>query len=159
MFSQTVEYALRAGVCLANEAPSGRTTVQIAEMTAVPAAYLSKVLQLLTKGGVVRSQRGVKGGFTLSKQPSEITLLDVVSAVEPMQRIDRCPLGFTVHFDQLCPLHRHLDSAVADLQENFRQTTLADFLAPQGSSTSLCPKQDPPTVDGITPDAPANEST
>ena len=63
MFSQTVEYALRAVAYLAYEAPAPRTTEQVAEATRVPPAYLSKVLQALSRGGVVRSQRGVGGGM------------------------------------------------------------------------------------------------
>ena len=72
MFSQTVEYALRAIVFLADRNPETTTTEQIAEVTRVPSAYLSKVLQSLSRGGLVRSQRGLRGGFTLTKDPSEM---------------------------------------------------------------------------------------
>ena len=67
MFSQTVEYALRAVVHLADQAPAARTTDQIAAATLVPKAYLSKVLQRLERAGLVHSQRGVGGGMTLAK--------------------------------------------------------------------------------------------
>ena len=69
MFSQTVEYALRAVVCLAGKAPSSQTTEQIAEQTRVPQAYLSKVLQNLRQGGIVVSQRGIGGGIKLGVWP------------------------------------------------------------------------------------------
>ena len=62
MFSRTVEYALRAVVHLAYEAPEARTTTQIAEATQVPRDYLSKILQGLSKKGIVQTQRGVGGG-------------------------------------------------------------------------------------------------
>ena len=62
MISQTVEYALRAMVHLAREAPGARTTDQVARTTRVPRAYLSKVLQSLRRAGLVRSQRGIGGG-------------------------------------------------------------------------------------------------
>jgi Rrf2 family nitric oxide-sensitive transcriptional repressor len=64
VFSQTVEYALRAMVHLAAEAPGARTTDQIAKATLVPRAYLSKVLQSLIRSGLVHSQRGLGGGMT-----------------------------------------------------------------------------------------------
>ena len=65
MISQTAEYALRAIVYLAGqELP--QTTQQIAATTRVPAGYLSKVLQALARGGLVHSQRGLHGGFTLA---------------------------------------------------------------------------------------------
>src|SRR5215471_9775318 len=106
MFSQTVEYALRAVVHLAAEAPEARTTDQIAVATRVPKAYLSKVLQGLSRAGVVHSQRGKGGGMTLVKAPEELTMLEVINAVEPIQRIRTCPLGLESHGARLCPLHR-----------------------------------------------------
>src|SRR5688572_29857748 len=97
MFSQTVEYALRAVVHLAHQAPVAQTTDKIAAVTLVPKAYLAKVLQELRRAGVVTSQRGVGGGITLVKTPAELTILEVVNAVEPIQRIRTCPLGLTAH--------------------------------------------------------------
>ena len=65
---------------------------EIAEATKVPAAYLSKVLQAMSRAGLVRSQRGLHGGFQLISQPNQINILDVVNAVDPIQRIESCPL-------------------------------------------------------------------
>src|SRR5947208_5514315 len=111
MFSKTVEYALRAVAHLADRAPEGRTTDQIAAVTKVPRAYLSKLLQTLCRKGVVQSHRGVGGGMTLVKSPAELTILEVVNAVEPIVRITTCPLGLAAHGVRLCPLHRRLDNA------------------------------------------------
>src|SRR5215470_527471 len=105
VLSQTVEYALRAAVYLADQAPSARTTEQIAEATRVPHAYLSKVLQSMARGKIVTSQRGLHGGFLLARQPDQISILEVVNAVDPVQRIRECPLGFPAHGVNLCPLH------------------------------------------------------
>jgi Rrf2 family protein len=138
MFSQTVEYALRAVVHLADQAPAARTTDQIAEATRVPKAYLSKVLQGLVRAGVVHSQRGVGGGMTLVKAPKELTLLEVVDAVEPIGRIRTCPLGLEAHGVRLCPLHRRLDDALAGIEDAFRRTTLAEILAEPSESVPLC---------------------
>lgn len=138
MFSQTVEYALRAVVHLAFEAPAPRTTDQIASATLVPRAYLSKVLQSLTKGGVVHSQRGQGGGMTLTKEPKELTILEVVNAVEPIQRIRTCPLGISTHGARLCPLHRRVDNALALVEKAFGNTTLAEVLADPSRSVPLC---------------------
>src|ERR1700761_7085607 len=97
MLSQTVEYALRAAVYLAGEAPEPRTTDQVAAATRVPKAYLSKVLQGLVRAGVVHSRRGRGGGMTLAKPPAELTILEVVDAVEPIGRIKTCPLDLASH--------------------------------------------------------------
>jgi Rrf2 family protein len=138
MFSQTVEYALRAVVHLADRAPASRTTEQIAAATRVPKAYLSKVLQSLVQAGVVHSQRGAGGGMTLTKAPAELTILEVVNAVEPIRRITTCPLGLAGHGVRLCPLHRRVDAALALVENAFRETTLAEVLTEPTSSVPLC---------------------
>jgi Rrf2 family transcriptional regulator, nitric oxide-sensitive transcriptional repressor len=138
MFSQTVEYALRAVVHLADQSPSPRTTGQIATATRVPKAYLSKVLQGLCQAKIVQSKRGIGGGMTLTKTPSELTILEVVNAVEPIGRIKECPLGLAAHGVRLCPLHKRLDNALAMVEEAFRETTLAEVLAEPTESYPLC---------------------
>jgi Rrf2 family protein len=138
MFSQTVEYALRAVVHLADQFPSPRTTDQIAIATLVPKAYLSKVLQGLCHAGIVQSKRGLGGGMVLTKAPSDLTILEVVNAVEPIGRIRACPLGLTSHGIRLCPLHRRLDSALAMVEKAFQETTLAEILAEPTQSHPLC---------------------
>jgi Rrf2 family protein len=138
VISQTVEYALRAVAYLAQQSPEGRTTEEIAEVTRVPRAYLSKVLQALVRGGVVHSQRGIGGGMTLTRLPSELTILEVVNAVDPIQRIRSCPLGLASHGVHLCPLHRRLDNALALVEEAFGRSTLAEILAEPSPSTPLC---------------------
>ena len=138
MISQTVEYSLRAVVHLASGAPAARTTDQIAAATRVPRAYLSKVLQSLIRGGLVRSQRGLGGGMTLAKPASELTVLEVVNAVEPIQRIRRCPLDLASHGMRLCPLHRRLDQSLEMFERAFATTTLAEILAEPGGSVPLC---------------------
>ena len=139
MFSKSVEYALRAVAHLAYEAPRGRTTEQIAEATRVESAtYLSKVLQELGRKGVVKSQRGIGGGITLVKRPDELTILEVVNAVDPIQRIRTCPLGLKGHGVRLCPLHRRMDAAMASVEAAFAKTTLAEVLAEPTNSPPLC---------------------
>jgi Rrf2 family transcriptional regulator, nitric oxide-sensitive transcriptional repressor len=138
MFSQTVEYALRAVVHLADQSPSPRTTDQIATATRVPKAYLSKVIQGLCHANIVQSKRGIGGGVALVKSPSELTILDVVNSVEPIARIRQCPLGLKTHGVRLCPLHKRMDNALAMVESAFRATTLAELLAEPTSSHPLC---------------------
>lgn len=138
MFSQTVEYALRAMVCLASESPAARTTQQIAEVTKVPAAYLAKVIQSLNRAGLVHSQRGIGGGVSLMRAPNQISILEVVNAVDPIPRIQSCPLGLESHGVNLCPLHRRVDNAMAMVEKAFRSTTLAEVIAEPSDSVPLC---------------------
>lgn len=139
MFSQTVEYALRAVIHLAHEAPAGRTTAQIAQATRVPKEYLSKILQGLSKKGIVMTQRGVGGGVSLARKPAELTILDVVNAVEPIERFRTCPLNLPNHGPNLCPLHKRMDAAMATVEAALRGSTLAEVLAdPSNTSVPLC---------------------
>ena len=111
MFSQKVEYALRAVAYLASKPGGARTVEQIAKATKVSPTYLAKVVQELVHGGVARSQRGIGGGITLAKPATELTMLEVVNAVDPIQRIETCPLDLASHGVRLCPLHKRLDNA------------------------------------------------
>lgn len=138
MFSQTVEYALRAVVCLADHAPAAQTTEQIAHATLVPKPYLSKVLQGLHGAGIVELKRGLGGGVALARRPSAMTILDVVNAVEPIRRIRECPLGLKAHGANLCPLHKRLDQALATVEDAFRRSTLAELLTETTNSHPLC---------------------
>lgn len=138
MFSQTVEYALRAAVTLAS-IPGRRWTVrEIAETSRAPLHYLSKILQSLAKAGLVASVRGLHGGYVLTRAPEDISVLDVVTAIEPIPRVRRCPLGLKEHASGLCPLHRRLDEAAASVEASMRATSLAELVHEPGPSSPLC---------------------
>jgi len=78
------DYALRAGAELAAAAhqPAPLTRDQIAAAQHIPATFLLRILTDLRRAGIVRSQRGAEGGYRLARDPSEITLADVIRAVE-----------------------------------------------------------------------------
>lgn len=139
MFSKTVEYALRAMVHLVEydlSGQGGQTVEQIAARTGVPVAYLSKVLQALARGNLIISQRGMGGGFRLAHAAREITILAVVNAVDPILRIETCPLGLEAHGANLCPLHRKMDDAMAFVEAQFADTTLAELVGGLDVATS-----------------------
>lgn len=138
MFSQTVEYALRAVVYLANDPLSPKSTDQIAIATDVPRAYLSKVLQGMVKTGIINSQRGVGGGMSLVKSPDDISILEVVNAVDPIARIHECPLNIPTHGTTLCALHKRMDEAMGMVEDALASSTLADILSNPTDSLPLC---------------------
>ena len=144
MISQTVEYALRAVVTIAQHEGQPCTSRKIAEITQVPSAYLSKLMQGLVRGGLVHSQRGLHGGFVLTKQPEELSIYDVVAVVDPIKRISQCPLKIQAHGNTLCPLHHRLDQAMEVTEQMLRGTTISELLAQPGSVTPLC--EDKPLV-------------
>ena len=77
----------------------------------------------------MQSQRGLHGGSILARDPSKITLYDVVNAISPLPRIHTCPLGLPSHGTNLCAVHRRLDDAVAMVEKVFRESSIADLLA------------------------------
>ena len=142
MISQTSEYALRAVVYLATIGGGPATTQEIAAATRVPAGYLSKVLRNLARAGLLLAQRGVGGGFALSRPPAEITALDVLRAADSwMQRITECPLGIPGHA-ALCGLHQLIDDVIAQTERAFEVVSLQDLLDGSGDVQSLCDPAD-----------------
>lgn len=140
MFSNTAEYALRAIVHLATNRERAATAQDISKATKVPQSYLSKVLLDLVTAGVVSSQRGPNGGFSLARDPSELTVLDVVNAVDPIHRIETCPLGIPSHGKQLCRLHSRLDETIRVVEETLRASSITDMCTPsKGGSKCLFP--------------------
>ena len=143
MISKSTEYALRAVICLARS--DERLNVgQIAELTKVPSRYLAKVLQRLVHAGLVESARGRSGGFVLRGEPKDLTILEIIGAVDPFKRISSCPLGLPEHADCLCALHQRMDDAMAAVETAFRQSTLADILENPGPQWPLgAPSRNP----------------
>jgi Rrf2 family protein len=84
-------------------------------------------MQSLARAGLVDAQRGRNGGFTLTSPPGQITVLDVIDAVDPIRRIRACPLGLKGH-ERLCPLHRRLDDAIEHVERAFAATRISDLL-------------------------------
>jgi Rrf2 family protein len=137
MFSQTLEYALRVVVHLAGLKGAPATTREIAAATQVPESYLAKVLQGLSRGGLVLSQRGLHGGSILARDAAEISLFDVAQAIAPLPRIRTCPLGLKSHGTKLCSVHKRLDEAMEQVEKVFRVSTIAELIAEPNESHPL----------------------
>lgn len=137
MLSKTSEYALRAVVLLAREPGKAESADHLAETTKVPRRYLHKVLQDLVKHGLVKSQSGPGGGYSLARQADEVTILDVVNAVAPLERIRECPLGLKSH-TSLCPLHKELDKTYAATEAALARVKIAQILRSSNPILPLC---------------------
>ena len=137
MISKTAEYALRAIACLATQERHLASADFLAEKTKVPRRYLNRVLQDLSGAGLVRSRPGPGGGYELLASTAETTILKVVDAVSPLERIRNCPLGLPSH-QELCPLHAELDKAYAAMEESFRGVTIEQLLNSTNPSIPLC---------------------
>jgi Rrf2 family protein len=137
MLPKTAEYALRTVACLARNPGQPESAEQLAEETKVPRRYVHKVLQSLARAELVHSRSGPGGGYTLVRSAEKITILDVVNAVSPLERIRHCPLGLPSH-TSLCPLHKELDRAYAATEAAFSRVTIGELLRSTSSIIPLC---------------------
>ncbi len=129
MFSNTAEYALRAVMHLASAPGRPRAAKEIAESAKIPGGYVSKVLQDLARAGILDSKRGPSGGFSLAREPANISVLEVINAVDPIHRILKCPLNLPEHSKRLCRLHQELDDAIASVEKALAEATFGDMVA------------------------------
>lgn len=137
MLSKSTEYALRAVYWLAREHGAAVSADHLAEHTKIPRRYLHKILQDLVRAELAHSQPGPGGGYSLARPAGQITILDVVNAVDPLQRIRACPLGLRSH-TSLCPLHQELDQAYASVERAFSRVTIARLLRSTSPIVPLC---------------------
>jgi len=138
LLSDASEYALRAIVWLGQEPGRSWRVREIAEHTHAAPGYLVKVLQQLARAGLLSAQRGSNGGYTMTRPPGEVTIADVLNAVDPIERIETCPLGLEAHGKQLCPLHRRIDDAMALIERTFASITVADLIREASQARSEC---------------------
>ncbi len=129
MISKTAQYAVRACLWLGAHPAQVCPVQQIARETGVPAGYLAKVLKLLARAGLVRSQPGPGGGFLLSRAPEHICVLEVVQASDPISRIRNGSPAGNGRAAGLNPLQARLDRVLALVQDALRDCTLAALLA------------------------------
>jgi Rrf2 family nitric oxide-sensitive transcriptional repressor len=137
MLSKTAEYALRAVVYLGGRMGQPASADLLSEKTKTPRRYLHRVLQDLVAAGLVDSRSGPGGGYELALEAKKITILDVVNAVSPVQRINSCPLGLKSH-TRLCPLHKELDKAYAATETAFKKVTIKKLLESTNPIVPLC---------------------
>jgi Rrf2 family nitric oxide-sensitive transcriptional repressor len=138
MISQTADYALRAVVALALQQDHRLTTRELAGTTGIPVFYLAKVLQVLVQAGLVHSCRGTGGGFGLVGPLEEVTLLDVVNAVDLPRRRNGCLSVRPTQPCRLCGLHRRIDAGLSMAETLFACSTIAELVGDRDSGPPLC---------------------
>jgi Rrf2 family protein len=137
MLSKTAEYALRTVACLAQDLQVSLSADALSARTRVPRRYLHKVLADLAGAELVQSRPGPGGGYSLRVSPDRISILDVVNAVAPLERIRHCPLGLPSH-TRLCPLHKELDRAYEATEQAFARVTIGELLRSSSDIVPLC---------------------
>jgi Rrf2 family protein len=128
MISKTGVHALRALAAL-TKLPDGQYAgaVEIAEEIGAPRNYLGKLLKVLADDGLLVSQKGKGGGFRLARDPSQITLYDVMDPIEHVGRWSNCLLGHGPCPAQTpCMLHGKWGKVRDAYLQFLRETTVAD---------------------------------
>ncbi len=128
IYSRSAEYAIRAFVHLA-QVPDGRFAMvkQIAEEEEIPSHFLAKILQQLARKGLLRSSKGPTGGFSLRQSPEEISLLNIVEALDGLQEYQRCASGLAECNDDMpCGMHESWKALRSRIIEYLEGTSIAD---------------------------------
>lgn len=129
LYRRSTQLALQTTLLLARE-PEGavRRVCDLATELGVTSAYLTKVLQSLSRTGLVQSLRGPGGGVQLTQLPEDISLWDVLSAVEPVDSMERCFLGLGRCSDSRpCPLHEAWAPLRNCILRTLQTRTLGEF--------------------------------
>jgi Rrf2 family protein len=130
IITRATEYSIRAMLHLARRYPAAVVSKQeICAAERITPAFLTKILQPLIRAGLVRSKRGVAGGFSLARDPARVTLLDVMEAVDEPLALNVCLLeGQSCERECACPVHDVWSEARAALEGIFGARSLAELV-------------------------------
>jgi len=125
------DYAIRTMVYLASQDPNQRiATSQIAKDYQIPPSFLTKIVSQLSIAGLIHTSRGARGGVTLARSPDEISLLDVLEAIDGPVLMNEC-VSDTCYcpFKGTCNIHRFWCDMKQEVTERMRGATLAQLAA------------------------------
>jgi Rrf2 family iron-sulfur cluster assembly transcriptional regulator len=130
MFSNSTKYAIRAIVYMLQHRNKGKNTVvEMATELSIPQPYLGKVLQQLSKSGVISSTKGRGGGFYLSEANIRRPLIDVVICIEGHNVFNNCILGLQECSDENpCILHSHFKSFKTSIEKSICDQAVEDLV-------------------------------
>jgi Rrf2 family protein len=128
--SAKADYAVRAGIELATAGEGPVKGERISQAQGIPLKFLENILGELRHAGLVRSQRGTEGGYWLARDPSEITIADVIRAVEgPLASVRGESPESLAYSGSAEPLGRLWVAVRASLRQILEHVTLADVAA------------------------------
>jgi Rrf2 family protein len=135
IYSHTASYAITLLLRLAELGSDRRTTLdEVLDGMKLSRHFAAKILQRLARAGLLDSVRGRGGGFTFSRSPSEIHLMEVIKVFDTMEQYERCILGYSACDEhQPCPHHEEWQPIRDQIVEYLHNTTLEQF------ATGRCP--------------------
>ncbi|HEX7973499.1 MAG TPA: Rrf2 family transcriptional regulator [Anaerolineales bacterium] len=128
--TRQADYAVRAVLYLAQLGSERRAaTSQIAQEQQIPPSFLAKIVSQLSVAGLLQTSRGARGGVSLARGPEQITLLEVVEAIDGPILLNECVSGSgACVFGDDCPIRPIWCDAQSELVERLRTTTFSAFL-------------------------------
>lgn len=128
--TRQADYAVRAVLYLAQLGPEQRAaTSQIAQEQQIPPSFLAKIVSQLSVAGLLQTSRGARGGVSLARSPEEISLLEVVEAIDGPILLNECAgNNGTCSFGDVCPMKPVWCDAQAELVYRLKNTTFDRFL-------------------------------
>jgi Rrf2 family protein len=129
--TRQADYALRAMIYLTQIEPNQRAaTSQIAEEQHIPPSFLAKIISQLSIAGLIHTSRGARGGVSLARSPEEISILEVVEAIDGPIALNECSQDPSAcPFGEDCPLRSLWCETQEKLVERLRTTSFAQFLS------------------------------
>jgi Rrf2 family transcriptional regulator, iron-sulfur cluster assembly transcription factor len=134
MLSNTCKYALRSIIYIGIQDAAGKkvNVRQIASELEVPMQFLSKILQVYVRKGILASLRGPHGGFSFKKDPFEVTLFDIMVVVDGFDLFDQCVIGIrpchcTDSAIKKCPVHNNYDALRSSVAGFFKNETIGSI--------------------------------
>jgi len=129
-FSSASETAIRLLIYVYAQSKDGKKlgVLEIAKHTDTPVAYTAKIMQILSRKGLVYSSRGLHGGFYFDKHSPEIQLYNVIAAIDGIGFLEGCGLGLKSCSSQHpCPMHEEFSAIRHKLETALKATTLAQL--------------------------------
>jgi Rrf2 family protein len=136
--TRQADYAIRAMLYLAREGKGKRVaTSDVADAQRIPPSFLAKIVSQLSIAGLLHTSRGMRGGISLARDPSQITLLDVVEAIDGPIRLNECVTNEGVcTFEAECPIKPVWCDAQVELVNRLKSVNLAMLAEGQPSQVA-----------------------
>lgn len=129
LVTREADYAVRCVLFLSNTKDITASVRDMSRHVHVPQSFLAKILQRLVKAGIVRSIRGVKGGFRLAKSPAAINLLEILDAIQGPTGINVCAIDRRrCKLSSTCTVHPVWVSIRKDVDMRLRRETIAKLM-------------------------------
>jgi len=129
--TRQADYAVRAVLYLSRVGNNQRSaTSTVAKEQRIPPSFLAKIISQLSIAGLLHTSRGARGGVTLAREPKDITLLEVIEAIDGPIQLNECVSGNGIcTFDKDCPLHPIWCEAQDELVAKLKGTNFAQLIS------------------------------